>query len=165
MNQDDTPINKTGDQSSPYPVSRLAPAFGLVDLAREIAEADEMLANRAGAQLQVIAQQVKQLQAQAREILQQTQRDQQLHRARCNFQKKPGQVYHLYQNQRQEPILSLLSPDDWHGKPPNQFIGSFRLESDRSWTPLEKIRQQQENDPMKTLQALLASNRDNPTSE
>ncbi|MCU7809182.1 MAG: DUF2452 domain-containing protein [Candidatus Thiodiazotropha sp. (ex Semelilucina semeliformis)] len=96
MNQDDTPINKTGDQSSPYPVSRLAPAFGLVDLAREIAEADEMLANRAGAQLQVIAQQVKQLQAQAREILQQTQRDQQLHRARCNFQKKPGQVYHLY---------------------------------------------------------------------
>ncbi|MCU7851934.1 MAG: DUF2452 domain-containing protein [Candidatus Thiodiazotropha sp. (ex Monitilora ramsayi)] len=165
MNQDDAPINKTGDQSSPYPVSRLAPAFGLVDLAHQIAEADEMLANRAGAQLQVIAQQVKQLQAQARDILQQTQHDQQLHRARCNFQKKPGQIYHLYQNQRHEPILSLLSPDDWHGKPPNQFIGSFRLESDRSWTPLEKIRQQQESDPMKTVQALLASNRDNPTSE
>ena len=160
MNRNDM-TQKKSDSASTYPVSRLAPAFGLVDLAREIAEADEMLANRAGAQLQIIAQQVKQLQAQAREILQQTQRDQQLHRARCNFQKKPGQIYHLYQDSQQQPILSMLSLDDWRGMPPNTFVGSFRLESDRSWTPLEKIRQQQEDDPLRTVQALLAEDCDN----
>jgi hypothetical protein len=125
------------DNLSPYPVSRLAPAFNLVDLAQEITQADEMLANRAGAQLQVIAEQVKHLQQQAQEILQQTARDQQLHRAHCNFQKKPGQVYHLYQNSQGESLLSLLSPDDWRGRPPNRYNGSFRLESDRSWTPCE----------------------------
>lgn len=144
------------DSASAYPVSRLAPAFGLVDLAREIAHADEMLSNKAGAKLQVIARQVRLLQEQAREILQDTQRDQQLHRARCNFQKLPGQIYHLYRNDNDEPILSLLSPEDWRGRPPHRFVGSFRLESDRSWSPLEEIRQQDEDDPLKSLQALLA---------
>jgi hypothetical protein len=154
MTTDSNETRNPGDSSSSYPVSRLAPAFELVDLAKEIAQADEMLANRAGAQLQVIAQQVKQLQSQAREILQQTQRDQQLHRARCNFQKKPGQIYHLYQNGEQQPILSMLSPEDWRGCPPNRFIGSFRLESDRSWTPKDKIPSQQE-DPLRALAMLL----------
>ena len=147
------------DHASPYPVSRLAPSFELVDLAREIAQADELLANRAGAQLRLIAEQVKVLQQQARAILQQTRHDQQLHRARCNFQKKPGQIYHLYRNSRDETLLSLLSPDDWQGKPPNDYLGSFRLESDRSWTPLEKL-QQQENDPLQAIQHLLQSHSD-----
>jgi NhaP-type Na+/H+ and K+/H+ antiporter len=149
------------DHASPYPVSRLAPAFGLVDLAQEIAQADEMLANRAGAQLKLIAEQVRALQQQAQAILQQTQRDQQLHRARCNFQKKPGQIYHLYHDSGGQPLLSLLSPEDWRGNPPNQFMGSFRLESDRSWTPLEQLMKQREKDPLQTLQALLQSQDDN----
>ncbi len=154
--QDDKP-----DHASPYPVSRLAPAFELVDLAREIAQADEMLANRASAQLTLIAEQVRVLQQQAREILQQTQHDQQLHRARCNFQKKPGQIYHLYRNSRGETLLSMLSPEDWQGRPPNDFLGSFRLESDRSWIPLEKFQQQREKDPLQAIQALLQSTVDN----
>jgi hypothetical protein len=153
----DTDIRTHSEHASPYPVSRLSPAFGLVDLAREIAQADEMLANRAGAQLQVIAEQVKNLQQQAQAILQQTQRDQQLHRARCNFQKKPGQLYHLYRDCRDDYILSLLSPDDWRGRPPNSFIGSFRLESDSSWTPLEALKESRQSDPMATLKSLLGN--------
>jgi hypothetical protein len=154
----ETPQDETKtDHASPYPVSRLAPAFGLVDLAQEIAQADQMLANRAGAQLQLIAEQVRVLQQQAQAILQQTQRDQQLHRARCNFQKKPGQIYHLYHDSGGEALLSLLSPEDWRGKPPNRFMGSFRLESDSSWTPLEQLKQQGEKDPLQTLHALLQS--------
>jgi hypothetical protein len=152
---------KPSDHASPYPVSRLAPAFELVDLAREIAQADEMLSNRAGAKLSLIAEQVRLLQQQAREILQQTQHDQQLHRARCNFQKKPGQIYHLYRNSRGEALLSMLSPEDWQGRPPNDYLGGFRLESDRSWTPLEKLKAQQEKDPLQAIQALLQSRTEN----
>ena len=151
---------KKPDHASPYPVSRLAPAFGLVDLAREIDQADEMLANRAGTQLKLIADQVKVLQRQARAILQQTRRDQQLHRARCNFRKKPGQLYHLYHDNRGEALLSMLSPEDWRGNPPNRFAGSFRLESDRSWTPLEQLNEQDQQDPLQAIQALLQSQGD-----
>lgn len=144
------------DSTSHYPVSRLAPPFTLVDLAREIAHADEMLSNRAGSKLEVIARQVRLLQEQAQEILEQTRRDQQLHRARCSFQKKPGQIYHLYRDRRDQPLLSLLSPADWRGRPPHRFEGSFRLESDSSWTPVDEIETQAQMDPLKALQALLA---------
>jgi hypothetical protein len=154
---DSSQDKKQSDHSSPYPVSRLAPAFELVELAQEIAQADQMLANRANAQLAVIAEQVRVLQQQAREILQQTRHHQQLHRAHCNFQKKPGQIYHLYQNKRGESLLSMLSPEDWRGRPPNDYLGSFRLESDCSWTALEKLQQAQEQDPLQAIQALLQS--------
>ena len=33
----------------------------------------------------------------------------------------------------------MLSPEDWRGSPPDAFEGSFRLESDMSWTPLERV--------------------------
>ena len=52
---DRLPIHRGADHSSPYPVSRLAPSFGLVDLAREIEQADQIVSGRLGAQLEVIA--------------------------------------------------------------------------------------------------------------
>jgi tRNA(Ile)-lysidine synthetase-like protein len=52
--------------SSPYPVSRLAPVHDLVDIAREIETANTMISTVAGSKLQVIAEQIQALQAQAR---------------------------------------------------------------------------------------------------
>ena len=122
--------------SSPYPVSRLAPGFGLVDLAREIEQADQAVSSRLGSQLHVIAEQVKALQAQAREILEQARADQRLHHARCAFRRIPGKVYHLYDDDG-SLVFSMLSPDDWRGRPPHRFLGSFRLENDLRWTPAD----------------------------
>jgi hypothetical protein len=130
-------LHRGADHSSPYPVSRLAPSFGLVDLAREIEQADQMVTARLGAQLQVIAEQVKALQAQARQILEQARADQRLHHARCAFRRIPGRIYHLYQEPDGGLAFSMLSPDDWRGQPPKPFLGSYRLESDMSWTPAE----------------------------
>jgi hypothetical protein len=28
----------------------------------------------------------------------------------------------------------MLSPQDWRGSPPHEFLGSYRLEQDWSWT-------------------------------
>lgn len=67
------------DRSSPYPVSRLAPALELVDLAKEIAQADEMLNTKASAKLKVIADQVKALQSEAVSVLEEAKRDRDLH--------------------------------------------------------------------------------------
>lgn len=121
--------------SSPYPMSRLAPSFGLVDLAREIDQADQMLGARLNAQLAVIADQVRALQGQARRILEQARQEQQLHHARCAFRRIPGHTYHLYRDDDGGLRFSMLSPQDWHGAPPSPFVGSFRLENDMSWTP------------------------------
>lgn len=124
--------------SAPYPVSRLAPGFSLVDLAAEIEQADQGTERRVGAQLQVIADQVRALQAQAREILAQAHEDHRLNRARCAFRRIPGHIYHLYREADGGIAFSMLSPADWNGKPPKPFLGSYRLENDMSWTPSDR---------------------------
>ncbi len=121
------------DHSAPYPVSRMAPAIELVDMAREIAAADNMLATVSHARLTVIAEQIRALQAQAHAILEQTRRDQLLHRAACNFKRIPGRVYHLYRRDDDNLYISMLAPQEW-GEPPDAFVGSFRLENDMSWS-------------------------------
>jgi hypothetical protein len=127
------------DNSAPYPVSRMAPTTELVDLAAQIAEADTMLANVTHGKLRQIAEQIRGLQQQASAILQATARDQQLHRAQCNFQRKPGRTYHHYRRGDGREYLSMLTPAEWGGEPPHTFVGSFRLENDMSWTPLEEV--------------------------
>lgn len=91
-------------------------------------------------------------------MLEDAQRDEELHSVACNMQKQPGRVYHLYersdgyrcfQRYRIQYYLllnprfryfSLLSPDEW-GKEEKrkEYVASYRLEPDRSWTPTSEI--------------------------
>lgn len=34
----------------------------------------------------------------------------------------------------EEHFFSMLSPLEWGGKPPNEYVDSYRLEYDMSWT-------------------------------
>jgi hypothetical protein len=122
---------------APYPTSRLAPPHDLVDVARRIAEADAMISATANAKLRIIADQIQALQEQARGILEDTKRDLDLHRARCAFVRKPGSVYHLYRRPDGELWFSMIAPAEWGAAPPHEFAGSYRLELDQSWTPVE----------------------------
>jgi hypothetical protein len=131
----DGPVHTGPDHSAPYPLSRLAPSFGLVDMAREIEEADTMLSAVAGGRLETLAAQIRALQEEAHRVLEQAKRDAILHRAECRFKKVPGAVYHLYKRQNDTHYFSLLSPDDWGPRCPHSFEGSYRLEVDMSWTP------------------------------
>ncbi len=128
----------TPEHAVGYPVSRLAPAFSLVDLAREIEQADRLVDVRAAAKLQVIADQIRALQEEARAVLAAARQDRALHRASCAFSRQPGQVYHLYEKPDGSRYFSMLSPADWQGAPPHPFHGSFRLEADMSWMPLDR---------------------------
>jgi hypothetical protein len=123
------------DRSSPYPVSRLAPAFQSVDLAAEVALAESFLSARTGAKLRIVADQIKALQAQARKILDEAREERTLAQAQCGFKRIPGHTYHLYRKEDGGLFFSMLSPADWRGKPPYPFLGSYRLETDYSWTP------------------------------
>lgn len=131
------PIHRGEARSSPYPTSRLAPAFGLVDLAAELEQADQAIVGQTHAQLELIARQIRELQARAREILEEADRDRRLHQARCNFRKVPGQTYYLYRRDDGEWQFLRLSPADWGGRPPLEFLGAWRLETDQRWTPVD----------------------------
>ena len=113
----------------------MAPAYDLVDVAAQIQKADETLATMTGGKLAVIAEQIGKLQEQARVLLERARRDAELHRAKCNFEKKPGRVYHLYRNEDDALWFSMIAPQEW--KQPQTFEGSYRLELDMSFTRID----------------------------
>lgn len=126
-------------RSAPYPLSRMAPSFSLVDVAAEIERADSMLATMTSGKLDLIAGQIRRLQEQARAVLERAQRDAELHRARCSFEKNPGDVYHLYRKHDGERWFSLLAPEEWSRPQPQTFEGSYRLEADMSFTRVDAV--------------------------
>jgi hypothetical protein len=131
-------LHRGAAHSSPYPVSRLAPAFDSGELAAEVALAESMLSVRTGAKLRVIADQIKLLQQEARKVLADAKEEQTLTRARCAFKRIPGRTYHLYRKSDGEPFFSMLAPAEWGGTVPYEFLGSYRLERDYSWTPADR---------------------------
>ena len=125
--------------ASPYPLSRLSAKHDLIDVAREIQRADSALAAVAGAQLETIARQIRELQREAARVLEAARRDAELHRATCRFKKIPGHTYHLYRKNDGELYFSLLSCEDWAGSPPHAYEGSYRLEADMRWTSAAEL--------------------------
>lgn len=128
-------VHRGAESASPYALSRGGPAFGLVDAAREIERADAMLGAVVGGRLEQIAEQIRALQDQARDVLERARRDADLHRAECRFVKKPGGVYHLYRRADGRAYFSMISPDEWGASPPDAFEGSWRVEVDLSFSP------------------------------
>lgn len=125
---------------APYPVSRQSPSIDLVELAKEVADADDLLTIQAVGKLRILAQQIEQLREKAQEILVETKRNQQLHRAHCSFKKRVGGTYHLYSKSDGSLFFSMISPAEWRRSLTATgltFVGSYRLESDRGWTPLD----------------------------
>ncbi|MBK9258561.1 MAG: DUF2452 domain-containing protein [Polyangiaceae bacterium] len=123
-------------RSIPYPTSRLAARIDLVDMAQEIEKADQALGLVVGAKLEVIRDQMRALQEEARQLLEEARLSARLQRAKCNFKKIPGKVYHLYRRPDGELYFSMLSPDEWGGSPPHVFEGSYKVEIDLSLRPL-----------------------------
>ncbi|CAB3405420.1 unnamed protein product [Caenorhabditis bovis] len=118
-------------------------ADDLVALANQLNNARQLVKGRACDRLKHIAQQMEQLHVAARCVLEEAQRDEELHNVACNMQKQPGRIYHLYQKRpTMEKYFSMLAPDEW-GKleKKEDYLGSYRLEYDRSWTPVDEMEQ------------------------
>jgi Protein of unknown function (DUF2452) len=133
----DEGIYKGPTRAAPYPLSRMAPSFSLVSAAEEIEKADAMLATVTGGKLEVIAEQIRRLQEQARGLLDRAKRDAALHRATCSFEKRAGGIYHLYRKDDGELWFSLMAPDEWSRPRPQTFEGTYRLEADMTYTRLD----------------------------
>jgi len=120
--------------SSPYPLSRLAPKFDLVNVQEEIESAGRMLNAVSAAKLEMLAKQIQMLQDEAYKIIYKAQEDMNLHTAECGFKKRPGGVYHLYGRENGSLYFSLVSPAEWEYRNPHIFIDSYLLNEDMSWT-------------------------------
>ena len=119
-------------RSIPYPTRTLDPKITLVDRALEIQNASQSIQSHTDGKLKIILKQIQNLQNEAREILEKSQRDMELHRISCNFEKRPGLNLHLYERPNSEKYFSMLSPEEW-GNPPHLFLGSYTLNLDGSF--------------------------------
>jgi hypothetical protein len=128
-------INPNTLRSAPHPTSRLAPKFEPINQLEILQESHKLLGTVAHGKLTVIAQQMQALKKQAESIITEAEKNMQLHKVFCLFEKRAGHTYHLYEKDG-EPYFSMLSPKDWRGSPPHKFLGSFRLEADATWTEL-----------------------------
>lgn len=127
----------------------------IVALATQIKEADLVVRNTACNKLQLILDQIKFLQGQAEKILKETEVNEQLNHAACNFKKNPGTIYHLYERESGQTYFSMLSLEDWGPSFKHRFLGSYRLETDHSWTPVEEL--EKRNEELKWAERLLDS--------
>jgi hypothetical protein len=125
-------------KSSPYPISRLAPPHDLVDVAKQIQDADAILGVKVGGQLEVIAEQIRSLQDKARAILDEARASAELHRAKCSFKKRVGASYFLYRRADGDTYFSMLSPEEWGSSCPHSFEGAYRLEPDMTFRRLDR---------------------------
>ncbi len=141
---DPNPKGPAGQRAATYPISRLSAPISLVDAAREIEKADELIASTVGAELGLLAEQIRALSARAHQVIERAKENAELHRVKASFRRLPGKIYHLYARDDGERYWSMLSPDDWNGAPPHTFVESYRLEGDQSWTPLSRIREADE---------------------
>ena len=87
--------------------------YELVELAAHVQTADKFTRATAGGKLQVIAEQLKHLQDQARKVLEDARLNALIHKTACNFKKVPGTTYYVYKNRRNPDteFISMISPE------------------------------------------------------
>merc|ERR1712110_762223 len=120
----------------------------IMHLAEQISNSNSHVKAATTNKLQSIAEQIKRLQQEAVQCLENAKRDKQLHEAGCNLVKKPGTVYHLYEKMVRgsgttaavvQAYFSIMSPEDWGRDMPHKFLGSYRLGYDLQFTPVQEL--------------------------
>ncbi|CAH1183671.1 unnamed protein product [Phaedon cochleariae] len=106
----------------------------MMELESHLTNANSHVASNARNKLEIIGRQMKNLQELMTDVIRETNLNHELNGAACNFVKKPGNVYHLYERPSGQKYFGMLSPEEWINTP-HKFLGSYRLEADYSWTP------------------------------
>lgn len=123
-------------RDSKFPTSRLSAPFQPIDAAAALQQAADMITVVTRGKLELIVDQIRHLQEQARRIIMDAEMDAKLHTAGCSFEKRAGHVYHLYNRGPDDPYFSMLSPEEW-GTPPHDYLGSYVMNGDMSWTRVD----------------------------
>nr|CAB3226666.1 uncharacterized protein C1orf50 homolog [Phallusia mammillata] len=120
----------------------------LIELAQQIQRCDDSIKAVASSKLRTILEQMRSLQKQAQQCLEEAKRDAELHHAACNFKKIPGKLYYLYKRKSGQTYFSMLSPEEWGVGCPHEFLGCYKLEFDLTWTLFEDLPKREEDNAM-----------------
>lgn len=113
----------------PYPSSTLAPKIVPNDLtnfrSRGVSQVEKEL-----------KQQLRELKERYEQVIDEFNWNKLVYEAEFSFEPVMGDTYHLYagRDSRTRSRLSLVPPEEWPGR---GWIGSFRLNVDRRWEPVE----------------------------
>ncbi len=89
-------------------------------------------------QLAQIKKQIDLLAEQAKEISERRQISEIIYSARMGFKPEIGHTYHLYENNKEEYVLSMIGPDEWgNSKAFKTFVTSVTLLADHTWEILK----------------------------
>lgn len=88
-------------------------------------------------QLAQIKQQIDLLAKQVKEIEKRKLISEKIYESKIGFQPIIGHVYHLYQKENGQFIVSMLSAQDWGRRKPNwEYLSAVKLLADHTWQPL-----------------------------
>ena len=81
-------------------------------MAAHVQQADQFTRATAGSKLQVIADQLRHLQEQAKKVLDDARLNALINKTACNFKKVPGSTYYVYKNRKNPDteFISMISP-------------------------------------------------------
>ena len=105
----------------------------LVNEDEQMTVAGNAIVQSSNAKLDMIIKQIEFLKNQAEKVISDARHNVMLHQAKCTFDRKPGQTYHLYKKNDGTMQWSILSLEDWMGSPPWEYIGSYQLMGDQTW--------------------------------
>lgn len=72
---------------------------------------------------------IEELENEYKKIVEEIKLNERLYLAKCSFEPISGNHYHLYENNKGEEFLSLVSPQEWNMK----HLGSYKFLSDGRW--------------------------------
>ena len=85
-------------------------------------------------QLDQIKQQMELLAKQAKEIQDRKALSELIYKAKMSFKPEINHVYHLYEDEAQRPVLSMIGPNEWGAsKGFAKFLSTIRLLADHTW--------------------------------
>lgn len=80
-----------------------------------------------------IKSEFEEVKKQYEKLMQKFQYNDLVYNSKFSFEPNIGEVYHLYNNKKQETFLSIIEPEQCSFK----HLGSFRLNSDKMWEKVD----------------------------
>lgn len=113
----------------------------IIELGNQLENIDSHIKAITINKLKFISKQIKHLQQEAINTVNEAKKNISLTHAKCNFKKIKGNTYHLYKKNN-EYFFSMLSPKDWNNNPPNEYINSYIFEGDMSWRAIDEVEEE-----------------------
>lgn len=89
-------------------------------------------------QLTQIKEQIDLLARQAQAIQDRKELAARIYSAKIQFKPEINHIYHLYLDQEEEHVLSMIGPDEWRKPKFKQFLYTVKLLADHTWDIIEK---------------------------